>query len=117
MRSTLGQQLQIVKVSTNKSLLLRTAPAFELPFGGNRIGNTIEHLMENQRHRSPSFGVAAENAIIMLRNTTFEASASRSYVIAAIDAAKNVDECRHPLATLILRDAALRAAPQDEVSV
>ena len=74
MRTTLRKTLQQVKIPIHQGFLLGTAPAFQLPFGGNCVSDTVEVLMVHKRYRSPPFCVSAESTRIVLRDATLKIS-------------------------------------------
>jgi hypothetical protein len=83
--AALGQEAEQVDIAADQRLLFRAAPAFDLPFRGNRIGNVVEFLMEEKMNRPP-FGVAIEAPGIVLGYAIFERAPGRSHIVVAVRA-------------------------------
>ena len=75
MRATLRKTFQQVKIPIHQGFLLGTGPAFQLPFGGNCVSDTVEFLMVHKCYWSPPFCVSAESTGIVLRDATLKISA------------------------------------------
>jgi hypothetical protein len=106
MRSALGQFMQLSKIAAHKSFFFGSAPFLEFALALDRVGDAVEPLRVDQRHRPVRLRVAVERAGVVLRDSDLKLGARRSDVVAAVCASEIVELrafCHR--ARPILRDA------------
>ena len=89
----LRQQTGASPFAARQGLLLGTRPPFDLPFCGDRIGDRLKMLGEDQRDWTTTFGIAAKYPRIVLSNAQLKFLARRANVVTTIRAAQNVQVC------------------------
>ena len=93
--SIFGQPYQLVEIAVNQRLLLGPAPPFELPLGGDRIGNAIEILRKDQLNWPTRLRETTEGSGVMFIHTAFQAPSRRANIIPAVVASQKVNERFH----------------------
>src|SRR5262249_1505692 len=91
----LRQLTQRIHIPADQRFLLRAGPTFELALGGNRIGDAIEILLEDELDRPAACGIAAKAAGIVLREPILQRGARAADVVRAVGAAEDVDVSVH----------------------
>ncbi|MGY4462780.1 hypothetical protein ACVWYI_006740 [Bradyrhizobium sp. LB13.1] len=98
--------MQLGKIAAHEGFVLGAAPFLELPLTFDRIGDAIEPLGKDQRHRPARLRIAGECPCVVLGDPDFKFGSRRSDVVVAIGTSENVEvRAIGRRARLVLRDA------------
>jgi hypothetical protein len=79
-------------LSTDQRLLLLAAPAFDLSFRGDRIGQTLKLLRKDQLHRAARDGVSGVFTVVVLRGAALQVCAGNTDVIRPVGAKQDIEK-------------------------
>jgi hypothetical protein len=66
--SLMSEQAYLFEVAAKQRFLFGTRPTFDLPLGGNRVGDRLKMLREKQSDRTAAFGIARKRTCVVLGN-------------------------------------------------
>ncbi len=84
LRTVLRELHQQIEIAVYERLLLRPAPALELTFGGDGIGNAVEILRISQFDGTPRLCKAAIDAGVVFTHPLIQAAARGADMVPAV---------------------------------